>query len=132
MVVDFAGGAEVALDVAGGGSSRFCKVGAVGEEAVGKRGVALFVADAECSALCYQVSRLFEFAIVGSENHRNAIYGSLVDVVDAHSEASAYVGCVGIAIARRQDAEAVDYENIAVDFLARFKCRIAHRFALRV
>ena len=30
VVVDFGGGAEVALDVAGGGSSRFCKVGAVG------------------------------------------------------------------------------------------------------
>ena len=85
----------------------------VGSETIHLTGEILIAANLETTALLQSLS-LLELLVVGAEEHGHIPYGSLQQVVDTHAKASTHVGHVAIVVDARQQAEAVDDQDIGV------------------
>ena len=100
------------LDICAGRPSR-CSAGVgVSEERIEADSKGGRVGDGKGAAASDEVEGLAKLAVVGAEEHGDAVNRSLGGVVDAVAEAAADVGDAGVAVNGREEAEGVDDEAV--------------------
>lgn len=105
---DAVGGAEVGADVGTGAFAGIFQENWRQQQGIERLREAAGIGDREAATALDEVAGFLEFLMVGTENHRYAIYCSFVEIMDAGSESAADVGDVGEAVERRQFAERID------------------------
>lgn len=100
------------LDICAGRLSRRSAGVGVGEERIEASREGGRVSDGEGAATSDEVNGLAKLAVVGAEEHGDAVDRSLGGVVDTVAEAAADVGDAGVAVDGREEAEGVDDEAV--------------------
>ena len=98
LVVNQLGSTQMALDVLLGDGAAATQVLRVTEQLVHDSSELVSSAYREAAATGYQVVRLAELAVIGSENDGDAIDRRLIDVVDATAETTAHHSQLSIAV----------------------------------
>lgn len=96
--VDATGGAEIVGDISGGGFAGLLQDFGVGEVAVHHIVKLVDAADRHSAATLYQTRSFTEFLVVRTKHNRDAVDGSLIDVVYSGAETSAYIRHIGVAV----------------------------------
>lgn len=96
--VDAASGAEIVGDVSGSGFAGLLQGFGVGKVAVHHIVKLVDAADRHTSATLYETRSLTEFLVVRTKYDRDAVDGSLIDVVYPGAETSAYIRHIGVAV----------------------------------
>ena len=100
------------LDICAGRLSRRSAGVGVSEERIEAGREGRRVSDGEGAAASDEVEGLAKLAVVGAEEHGDAVDRSLGGVVDAVAKAAADVGDAGVAVDGREEAKGVDDEAV--------------------
>ena len=100
------------LDICAGRLSRRSAGVGVSEERIEASREGGRVGDGEGAATSDEVEGLAKLAVVGAEEHGDAVDRSLGGVVDAVAEAAADVGDAGVTVDGREEAKGVDDEAV--------------------
>ena len=83
----------------------------IGSEAIHLTGKVFVVADLETTTLLQSLG-LLELLVIGAKEYRHLPNGSLQQVMDSHTEATTHIRHIAIMIDARQQAEAIDDEDV--------------------